>query len=160
LEKDFLKLVQENQGILLKISAIYSASMDDRKDLIQEMLLQLWKSYPSYDNSRQVKFSTWLYRVALNTALNYTRKQNHISSSVDNATLQIAAIEPDIEKKENKNKLYKCIQQLPEIDKALILLHLEGYSYAEINQVTGLTETNIGVKLTRIKKRIEILFKS
>ena len=159
MEKEFLEFIEQNQGVLHKICAVYAVSTEDKNDLIQEMLFQLWKAYPTYDINRQVKFSTWLYRVALNTALNFKRKTAINFAVIEATELDIPDKETATEKEENKRLLYHCIQQLPEIDRALILLHLEGHSYAEISLVTGFTESNIGVKLNRIKKKLQTLFK-
>lgn len=159
IETRFIEMVAQHQGILLKLSSIYASDKPGRKDLMQEILFQLWKSFPKYDANRGVKISTWIYRVALNTALTYKRNIRRVVVTEDllkyenTSEMQVDQVEPD----EQRELLYTTIAQLEEIDRAIILLSLEGYNYEDIAEITGFNENNIGVKLNRIKKKIQSL---
>jgi RNA polymerase sigma-70 factor (ECF subfamily) len=152
----FVDLVYEHQGILHRICSVYGASADDREDLRQEILLQSWRSFASF-NGRS-KFSTWLYRVALNTALVRRRKAAATrevacqpAANVDVAVDHRGERDPDVE------LLYHCIQELPELNRAIVLLHLEQHSYEQIAEITGLSRTNVSVRLVRIREKLREL---
>ena len=155
-EREFLTMIQDNQGIIYKICRIYRDSPEDREDLFQEVIFQLWRSYPSFSGGS--KSSTWLYRVALNTAMASFRKNK------PNVTL--AEYLPDVqfesinhEDNERQEKLVECIKQLTEPDRALIALYLDELSYQQISAILGISENNVGVKLNRIKIRLQKLIK-
>lgn len=150
---DFLKKVNKSQGVLYRISAIYALDQEDRKDLWQEMLFQLWRSYPSFNEKSS--FSTWMYRVALNTALMHQRKKkrNWFGVSAEFQELEIAE-NHSLHYDEEVRILYKCIHNLPHIDRAIILLKLEQKSYREIAAITGFSESNISVRIIRIKEKL------
>lgn len=150
-EKEFLSVIKANQGIIHKICRLYRDSPEDREDLFQEVIFQLWRSYPSFSGISKV--STWLYRIALNTAMASFRKNK------PNVTL--AEYLPDVqfeainnEASEKQEKLLAGIKQLNEADRALIALYLDELSYQEIAGILGISESNVGVKLTRIKIRL------
>ena len=152
----FVDLVYEHQGILHRICSVYASSPEDREDLHQEILMQSWRSFGSF-NGRS-KFSTWLYRVALNTALVRGRKTaarrgvvGETGADVDVAVDDRAARDPDVE------LLYQCIQALPELNRAIVLLHLEQHTYEEIAEITGLSRTNVSVRLVRIREKLRQL---
>jgi RNA polymerase sigma-70 factor (ECF subfamily) len=146
----FVRLIDEHQGIIHKICLVYTDDEDDRKDLFQEILLNAWRSFPSYEY--RAKFSTWLYRVALNTALMGLRRRRPETIDVHSvADLLPAPPEPD---REDVRILYRTIESLPPGDKALILLYLDDLSYQEISEITGLSENHVGVKINRIKKKL------
>jgi RNA polymerase sigma-70 factor (ECF subfamily) len=152
----FVDLVYEHQGILQRICSVYTSSPEDREDLRQEILLQSWRSFASF-NGRS-KFSTWLYRVALNTALVRRRKaaaRREVAcepgANVDVAIDDSGARDPDVE------LLYRCIQELPELNRAIVLLHLEQHSYEEIAEITGLSRSNVSVRLVRIREKLREL---
>jgi RNA polymerase sigma-70 factor (ECF subfamily) len=154
IKKDFGELIQVHQGIIHKITRIYSGTNIEREDLFQEICLQLWKSYPNF--RKESSFSTWLYRVALNTAISTIRKNNK--------SIQTEALEnfehPVTERPENSEHaelLYRAIYQLSNIDKAIILLWLEEKDYREIARIIGISKSNISVKLVRIKRKLEIM---
>ncbi len=152
-EDHFIKELSENAGIVHRICRIYFPDTDDRKDVFQEIVFQLWKSYPSFQG--QSKFSTWMYRVALNTAMTYIRhhKKKVAGESFGNHIPDIAtAPEQD---DEPMNLLYAAINTLSLVDKAIIILHLEENSYEEIALITGLTKSNVSVRLVRIKRKLE-----
>lgn len=152
----FLKRISENSGIIHKVCNVYCNNAEEKKDMMQEITLQLWKAYPTF--RERSKFSTWMYRVAFNTAVTNIRKskrhplievlseQHEIIEKED-----ISALDDDI------NKLYRAIGQLNDIEKGIILLYLEKKSYAEIGEITGLSEKNISVKIVRIKSKLKKL---
>ena len=144
-----------HRGIVLKVASIYCWDAEDRRDLAQDIRAQLWRAYSNYDENRS--FSTWMYRIALNVAISYRRSSTHRDrhhSSLDDAVLAAipdpAAHEPD----DRARELYRVIHQLDDLDRALILLYLEGRSYREIAEVLGISETNVATKLNRLKQRL------
>ena len=152
LQRRFLDLVELHQGIIFKISTLYAADDSERQDLRQEILMQLWRSFPSFRGNSQ--FSTWMYRVALNTVLLVRRKQRLLPRwgslpEPEPAMHDPAGDELDVE------QLYQCIRRLPELDRAVILLYLEQYKYVEIAELTGLSRPAVGVRIVRIKKRLQ-----
>jgi RNA polymerase sigma factor (sigma-70 family) len=153
-EGQFLALINEHQGIIHKICRIYRESKEDREDLFQEVLYQLWKSASTFDN--RSKFSTWMYRVALSTAISVYRKNKPPIQY--QSTLPDKPIDPDHEN-EQYELLLQAIKKLNDADKALILLYLEDLSYREIAEITGITENNVGVKLKRVRDKIQQLIK-
>ena len=152
----FTEIIKENQGIIYKICNLYSNSNDSRKEMYQEIVFQLWRSFSSF--SGVAKLSTWIYRVALNTAISSIRRKKR--DPISEALLfedHLQSWESPIESNENLNKLYRAISTLDDIDKGIILLYLEDRSYSEIADIIGITEKNVSVKLVRIKKRIKTL---
>lgn len=154
--QSFVDLICEHQGILHRLSAVYATQPVDKEDLYQEMLLQTWRSFGSYNG--QAKFSTWLYRVALNTALVYRRKDSRRRDlpTASGETAETTAFE-ESRPQADVEMLYGCIQELPELDRAIILLHLEQHAYQEIADITGLSRGNVSVRLVRIKARLRQL---
>jgi RNA polymerase sigma factor (sigma-70 family) len=150
---EFIQLVNQNLGIAHKICRVYAMDAEGREDVLQEMMYQLWKSYKSFDG--RSKFSTWMYSVCLNTALTYHRKetkQKH--QTISTAHYQIA--NADTENNEAMiNLLLDTIATLPPLNKAIMLLYLDDISYEEIATITGLTKSNVGVRIVRIKKDLE-----
>jgi RNA polymerase sigma-70 factor (ECF subfamily) len=151
-KKIFSELIIRNQGLIHKITLIYIDNPADREDLFQEICLQLWKSYPNF--RQESKFSTWMYRVALNTAISNVRKQKTRVVCEPLANYRQVEAEPD-ESYDNVLQLYAAVSKLNQIDKAIILLWLEEKSYEEIASITGLSKSNVSVKLMRIKKKLE-----
>ena len=150
---EFLALTMPHQAIIYKVVNIYADNKEDKDDLLQEIWLQLWLSYPRF--KAESKISTWMYQVALNTALTYTRK-----SATRNKHLRNIAAEPAIEddkqvRHEQERILWEMIRSLPKAEKALILLYIEGIGYREIAEITGESESNVGVKLNRIKQKMK-----
>ena len=153
LNNEYVNLIQENEGIIHKVIGLYVDNKEDKKDLFQEILLQSWKSYTNFKG--QSKFSTWLYKVALNTALTFNKKEIQkvdFSSDVQSTTGQ--------DQKENHDMLYTLIKRLNEIDRMLITLHLDGYKNPEIAEISGMTTNNINVKIHRIKSKLIADFKN
>ena len=153
MDDEFVDKINQNLGIAHKVCRIYFNSAIDYDDVLQEMMYQLWRSYKTFDG--RSKFSTWMYKVCLNTALTYQRKyQRDKTESLDATHHQIQA-EPANEKNQSTAMLYNAIEELSPVNKAIILLYLEDMSYEEIANITGLTKSNVSVKLVRIKKRLE-----
>jgi RNA polymerase sigma factor (sigma-70 family) len=157
----FLQLIQDNKGILFKISNTYCHNRNDREDLMQEIVYQLWKSGQSFDTHR--KFSTWMYRIALNVAISFYRRQRRSGLRIAfGGDLHLMEVEDrpdgDGELEEKIDLLQQFISELGELDKALMILYLEENSYREIAEVLGITETNVATKLSRIKGRLKQKF--
>lgn len=152
-EEKFIELINQHKGILHKICNIYFNLDPNKEDYYQEMLIRLWKSYPSFKN--QSEFSTWLYKVALNTAIDIIRKQNilpkHTELSTEEYNIPENEYTVDSDKKEI---LYQAINHLSDVEKAIILLYLEDYNYKEIAEIIGISESNTGVKICRIKNQL------
>ena len=160
MKEDFLRNITQNQGIIHKVTRIYCDNEDDRKDLFQEILIQLWKSYDKF--REQSKFSTWMYRVAINTAItNFKKDAKHRKKSELGKELYLLADEAyDYEKEEHLNLLHEAINQLTGIEKSIILLYLEDKHYEDISEITGISQNYVRVKMNRIKKKLEYFVKS
>jgi RNA polymerase sigma factor (sigma-70 family) len=155
-QKKFIEMVNPSKKMIYRICNIYTQNADDWHDLWQDILYQLWKSYPSF--SGQCLFSTWMYRVALNTALMLRRKQYRqphlfIHEEEMHASPELQNQAPD----EDVQMLYSCIRELKPVDRAVILLKLEQKSYEEISEITGLSQSNVSVRLVRIKDKLRQL---
>ena len=155
----FLELIEQNQDIVHKICSLYAVNIDDRKDLSQEIICQLWKSYQSFRGDS--KFTTWMYRVALNTALlNVRRSRCKVhTESLNEHHVDIPAEAADHQIYGKISRLYEAINQLCKFDRAIVLLYLEQFSYREISEVIGISESNVSVRLVRIKKKLKELLK-
>lgn len=152
----FISILEDHKGIIYKIVNSYCKEIEDRQDLIQEIVIQLWLSFEKYD--KKFKLSTWIYRIALNTSISYyrknkTRKKKTVSASAILETT-LKADEP-FQENTDFNKLLSLIQELKDIDKALILLYLEGLNQKEIAKIIGITASNVGTKIARIKKNLK-----
>jgi RNA polymerase sigma-70 factor (ECF subfamily) len=152
MEKDFIDLLNKNQRIIYKICNLYMDNAVDKEDLFQEITLQAWKSFGSFRGDAQ--FSTWLYRIALNTAITFFRKEKRKIPVLNTETLpELTDEQNDIE---NRIKaMYQAIGDLSKIDKALVMLYLEDYSYIEIGDILGITPNNVAVKMNRIKLKLK-----
>jgi len=153
-KKAFSKLIEQHQAIIHKVCMVYANGRADREDLFQEICLQLWKSFPNFREEAQ--FSTWMYRVALNTAISTVRKKKN-AFSFESLRETDTIAEHTSNKTEQSKMLYSAISKLNRIDKAIILLWLEGKNYKEIATIMGTSEKNVSVKLVRIKRRLEEL---
>src|SRR5690606_23045832 len=155
----FLSVVQSNKGIIYKVVSSYCKNVEDRKDLIQEIIVQLWKSFDSYDDN--FKHSTWIYRISLNVAISFYRKESS-RKKISNPLTDGIIIFSDNDSFENKEKdlgvLQEMISQLKDLDKALMLLYLEEKSHKEIAQIIGISETNVATKINRIKTGLKQKF--
>lgn len=151
-ERAFTELIDQNRGILYKVIRLYVRHEEDERDLFQEIILQAWRSYPNFKGNS--KFSTWLYRVALNTVLTFKRRPQLVVPHEDLALLKTSTGEKN--PVEETEALYIAIRELNEIDRMIVTLHLDGYENEEIADIAGLTKNNTAVKLHRIK---EVLIK-
>ncbi len=153
MEKQFTELLYQNQGIVHKICNIYFGNRREKEDYKQELIIQLWRAFPTFQN--QSKFSTWMYKVCLNAAIDIIRKEKSQPQLV-NYENKYDFVITDCEKEQttNQEKLYCAINRLSDIDKAIITLYLDDFSYKEIAEITGISETNTGVKINRIKSLI------
>ena len=157
LEQEFLERIEKHKGVIFKISKMYMDNFDDQKDLFQEITFQVWKAYPSFEGKSQ--FSTWLYRVALNTAIVFLKSEKKRSFIKNDKVENFKIVEDDYDDDGEKTlaRMYKAIQQLNEIDKALIFYYLQDYSGKEIAENMGITEVNARVKLNRAKEKLKQL---
>ncbi|MGN7784080.1 RNA polymerase sigma factor [Niabella sp. 22666] len=152
MEKQFLQLIHDHQGIIYKVSALYRDSREDREDLFQEIVYQLWKSYPDFRGAS--KLSTWMYRIALNTAIAIYRKPRLSVTNYTNLPQHLHPLQKEAES-ENEEQLFEALRILSDAEKAIVALYLEEFSYREMAAITGLSETNIGVRLNRIKNKLK-----
>lgn len=158
-EQEFLNRIENHKGILYKISKMYMDNHDDQQDLFQEIVCQLWKSYDTFRNESQ--FSTWMYRVAVNTAIVFLRKEKRKVDKYEIASENIKDDEGDSHIKESQlDHFYKAVQKLEKIDKAIIFYQLEGFSHKEIGENLGISEGNARVKLNRAKEKLKEIIKN
>lgn len=162
LNDEFMDILEKNMPILLKISKAYTNLRQDREDLIAEIILQMWKSYNSF--RKDSKVSTWVYRVALNTSMNYKRKQktNPLASLLNETGDKDVFSWLIIEQEDSSeiDLLYRSIDELNTIDKAIILLYLDKNSHEEISEITGISKTNVGTRIGRIKDKLKKIITS
>ncbi|TJZ61497.1 RNA polymerase sigma factor [Sphingobacterium olei] len=158
-EQEFIQLITQHKGILYKVSRLYMDQLDDQEDLTQEIIFQLWKAYNSFEGKSA--FATWMYGVALNTALTFFKKE---SRKVDKEPLDKDM--DHIEEEDSRQKdiqldyFYNAVQELNPIEKALIFLFLEGMPHREIALSLGISEVNARVKLNRTKEKLQEIIKN
>lgn len=155
LEKSFVTQLQENQNLIHKICRLYTDSEDAHKDLFQEITIQLWKAFPQFRGDS--KFTTWAYRVGLNTAITLYRKKTKSITTIefDSKFHKIDQDEYNYEEEEHIKLLYQAVQQLNDIEKALVFMYLEDKDYSEIAETLGISEVNARVKMNRIKGKLK-----
>lgn len=152
-EKDFLAFIQQHQNIVHKVCNLYMDNAQDKEDLFQEILLNSWRGVKNFKGDS--KFSTWLYRVALNTAITFFRKDKR-QVHTDELKEQVAAVADNPWRQDEQlTAMHKAIAELSKIDKALVMLYLEDYDYAEIGNIIGITSNNVAVKMNRIKTKLK-----
>jgi RNA polymerase sigma-70 factor, ECF subfamily len=157
-EKQFESLIRDNELLIYKVCRIYAYTEADRQDLFQEIVIQLWKAFPKFKS--QSKFSTWLYRVALNTAISGLRRQKDFIDSYEPATLpQQIVDDTSLEAEEQLKLLYKAIEQLNQVEKAIVMLYMDDKSYEEMEEILGMSQGNLRVKMNRIKEKLRQLTK-
>ncbi|MDY7232892.1 RNA polymerase sigma factor [Hyalangium rubrum] len=153
-QERFLALVEDHRRILYKVARAYGRTASDQDDLVQETIVQLWKSFPRYD--ARYPFSTWMYRIALNVAISFQRREStrhqHLTAAGDEV-LQVVG-EAGSEPTEEIELLYRSIAQLDDLNKALAMLYLDGHSHAEIAEVLGISTTNVATRIGRLKERL------
>jgi RNA polymerase sigma-70 factor (ECF subfamily) len=152
----FLHLLEEHKKILYKVASSYCSNPADRQDLVQEMVVQLWRSFDRYDD--RLRFSTWMYRIALNVAISFvrseTRRARHMVPAED-SILEIAADGPEPAEPDEKLQLLQgFLERLDELDRALLLLYLDGNRHDAIAEILGISESNVGTKIHRLKQRL------
>ncbi len=155
-EKDFVALINQHRGLIYKICHLYADSHGDREDLFQDIVLQLWRAFPSFKGESLI--STWMYRVALNTATSWFRKEKRKPGvqAISGAELQL----PEIESTAETEILHQAIQYLTQVEKAIIILYLDEKSYQEISDIVGISLSNVGVRINRIKTKLEKIVKT
>jgi RNA polymerase sigma factor (sigma-70 family) len=159
LNENFITIIEKNKGIIHKVANSYCMDEEDRKDLVQEIIIQLWQSFGKYDP--QYSLSTWMYRIALNVAISFYRKDTRrkdISVPLsEDIMLFVKDNEPD-ETETNIGLLQQFLADLKELDRALMILYLEEKSHKEMAEIVGLSTTNIATKIGRIKEKLKIKF--
>ncbi|MCK0157537.1 RNA polymerase sigma factor [Cellulophaga sp. F20128] len=157
LEHVFVTELQNNQNIVHKVCSLYTNDRDAHNDLFQEITIQLWKAYPKFRGDS--KFSTWMYRVALNTAITLYRKSKRKvnTQNYDSIIYKIKADEYDETQELQLKLMYTAVKQLGDIDKALVFLYLEDKNYTEISETLGISEVNARVKMNRIKNKLKTI---
>lgn len=152
-EAAFIKIIQEHDGLIRKVARVYAKNGEDVRDLYQDIVYQLWKSFPSFKNESRI--GTWMYRVALNTSFNHLNreraKRDHIR--LDELPRDLSD-NPDSLMDERSEILFRLIKKLNDIEKGIILLYLEGKSYDEISAITGFTASNVGTRMGRIRQKM------
>lgn len=158
LKEEFISQIEKHQGIIYKVSRMYCDKDECRQDLFQDILVQLWQSYSSFN--RQSKFSTWMYRVALNTAIAQFRKdKKNNEDAMPEIPVNIIEEETYKEKEDRRNLVQRAISKLSKAEKAIIILYMDDYSYEEISDIAGITMSNVGVKINRIKTKLQKILK-
>lgn len=148
---EFLGLISANERLIYKVCRVYEHDADTRQDMFQEIVLQAWSAYPRYRQA--AAFSTWLYRIALNTAITFQRKskRNMVTSVAELPDIPAAA---SVDADDKYEMMYELIASLPAMEKALVVLYLDDYPYQEIGDMLGISESNVGTKLARIKEKL------
>jgi RNA polymerase sigma-70 factor (ECF subfamily) len=151
--KIFSEWIEEYKPLLFKVVRSYAFNLTDQDDLFQNITIQVWRSVPNFKGDSKV--STWLYRIALNTALNWRRKESRHQQGHQELEHHVHVIKVNPEEKDERLEwLYDQISRLEELDRSLTLLLLDGYSYKEMSDIIGISESNVGVKIHRIKKHL------
>jgi RNA polymerase sigma factor (sigma-70 family) len=157
--RDFEQIIEKNKGIIYKVAKSYCKDSDDRKDLVQEIIIQLWRSFKRFDHSG--KLSTWTYRVALNVAISFYRrdsKRKMISAELQESLISIIPENEPGETESQIDRLQQFIGELKDMDRALMILYLEDKSQKEMGEIMGITETNVSTKIARIKEKLRVKF--
>lgn len=156
-EKEFLIRIEKHKRILFKVSKMYMNTAADQQDLFQETIYQLWKAYGTFKGESQ--FSTWMYRVAINTAIVFLKKEKRKVDKYELVSAEVSEEESDPSKEYQLEYFYRAVRQLSKIDKAIIFYQLEGLTHKEIGINLGLSEGNARVKLTRAKEKLKDIIK-
>lgn len=157
IKQSFINEITQHQGIIHKICCIYLEDKADREDLFQEIILQSWKSYPNF--RRDSKFQTWLYRIALNTAITHHKRSKREQQSLVELSNELETFYFPVENEE-MTIMFRAIKQLTKVEKAIVALYLEDYSYTEIAESIGTSPNNIAVKISRIKIKLKHIIKN
>jgi RNA polymerase sigma-70 factor, ECF subfamily len=153
-EPQFLALLQHHRKIVLKVASMYCWDAEERRDLAQEIVLQLWRAYPGYDRGRP--FSTWMYRIALNVAISSARRsaRRGLEVPLDEMAADVIDAASGAGHDDRVEALYRYMATLVPLDRALVMLYLDERSYREIADVLGISETNVATKISRLKQRM------
>lgn len=153
-KKIFIKAIKENEGLIYKVATFYTNNKDDRDDVVQEIIYSLWKSFESFKQNSSL--STWMYQVAMNVAVFHLKRSK---KSVTTIPIDMALLNsPDSFDDSDEEKLkivQEHIRDLNLLDKGILMLYLESKSHEEIAQITGISKTNVGTKLSRIKEKLK-----
>lgn len=156
-QEEFLKIISAYQGIIHKVNLIYFRSDADKQDNFQEIVYQLWRSFPSLKDKS--KLASWIYAVAINTSISKIRKDSRLVFTDDVPETPHTETIDNIDRDNNYQKLLNALQKFKEIDRSIMLLYLEDYSYNEIGEIIGISSSNVGVRINRAKKQLEKLLK-
>lgn len=158
-DSDFLALLNQYRGAIERVSRTYSSGVSEREDLVQEIVYQLWRAFPSY--RRESAPLTWVYRIAINSAITGLRRRARRPAHVSlEAAANIASPPTAVGSDPQADLLYRAIRRLGDVDRALVMCYLDDLSYREIADVLGLSETNVGARLSRTKATLQNLVKS
>ena len=149
-QKEFLKKINDNRGIIYKIINLYVEDAEDRKDLYQEIVYQSWKSFQNF--RAESRFSTWLYKISLNVSITYLSKRSRRTKFHGELGEEPIVVHQELS--ERAEVMYRAIRTLNELDRGIIMLHLEGYDHLEISEIAGISRSNTVVKLHRIKQQL------
>ncbi len=153
LENDFLKLIEAQKRVIYKVCYVYANNQEELNDLFQEVVLNLWKSFPRYRGDSQL--STWVYRISMNTCITFLRRSSSRPSTIPITSDVIGQFAAEEGKTNQLKELYSLINQLGKMERALILLWLEERSYQEMADILGISKNNVGVKLNRVKEKLK-----
>ncbi|WP_243837346.1 RNA polymerase sigma factor [Mucilaginibacter gilvus] len=156
MKDQFILLITNNQGLILKVCNMYCNSREDKEDLFQDIILQLWRAYGSFNGNSKV--STWVYRIALNNAITRLRKETKREkfAALDDSAFNISAID-NTEENQQVLQMYSAIKNLTEVERAITMLYMDDYSYKEIADVIGLSESNVGFNLNKIRTKLKTI---
>lgn len=158
-QAQFLALLEAHRRLLYKVARVYGRSPEDREDLMQEAVGQLWRAFPRYDARH--RFSTWMYRIVLNVAISWRRRERTQTQHLVPAGEEIFQVALDAaDESEDVALLYRCIEKFDDLDRALLMLYLDGRSHQEISGVLGITTTNVATKIGRLKDRLREDFRA
>ena len=157
LEHNFVELLEEHQNIVHKVCRLYTNNQEAHNDLFQEITIQLWKAFPKFRGD--AKFSTWMYRVGLNTAITLYRKSKRTINTyeIESFQFKLKAEDYDDTEEQQLKLMYKAVKELGDVDKALVFLYLEDKNYTEIAETMGISEVNARVKMNRIKTKLRTI---
>lgn len=156
-KEEFLSLLKSYQGIIHKVNLVYFSVLEDRKDNFQEAVYNMWKAYPAIKNRE--KIASWIYAIAINTAISKIRKDSRCLFPGDIESIHIPTLDDSAELTFDFQQLLAAIRQLKGVDKSIMLLYLEDYSYNEIGEIIGISSSNVGARINRAKKQLEKLLK-
>jgi len=159
-QAEFVQLIREHNGLIQKVCNLYAATLQDRQDLYQEIIIQLWRAVPKFRGDS--KLTTWMYRVALNTAISDYRKQQRIvpMAEIDLINRELADHDKGGDEEEKLKLMYDAIRYLSEVEKALVMLYLDDKPYEEMEDILGINQNNLRVKMNRIREKLRQLTKA